>query len=321
MPNLLSVIVPIRDQTTLLEARIPELRAALGTQPYEIIVVDDGSSRDTVPELMAVVAREPRLDVVRFGRPFGTSAALAAGFVRANGDAIATVDIAGDADLAALPRLLAAFDSGADLVIGRRAQRTFANKLESWLITKATGVANDDYSSPLKVYRVDLAQSLELYGNLYRLTPALAHWQGATIVTVDVPTHPERSRRSRVWRALPLLLDLITVRFLHRYGSRPMQSLGRISGLLIAAAVLLFSYLAIVKFALGQDIGNRPLLLLGVLLAAIGVQFLVLGLLAEMLVRIYYEVQRKPTYSIAEIVGANSTELHATQTEAVAEPL
>lgn len=305
MSELTSLILPIHNQTTLLEVCYDELRAVLGTRPYELIIVDDGSTDGSMRVLRALAARDPHVRVVRMGRRFGLSAALTAGFARARGATIVTIDLAGDADLRALPGLLEALDAHVDLVVGRRTQRTFASKVESWLIAQATGVAIDDYGSPIKVYRTDLARSLELYGNLYRLTPALASWQGANITAVELPTHADRTHRSRVWRAFPLLLDLVTVRFLHRYGSRPMQSLGRISGVLLAVAALLLSYLAVVKFGFGQDIGNRPLLLLGVLLAAVGVQFLVLGLLAEMLVRIYYEVQRKPTYSIREIVGGH----------------
>jgi glycosyltransferase involved in cell wall biosynthesis len=246
------------------------------------------------------------LRAVRLRRGFGRSAALAAGFSRARGAAIVTLDADGQTDPNDIPRLLDAIDHGFDVASGwRRGIRqpphvAFANRL----ISATTGVHLHDYGCPLKAYRADVVRDMNLYGDLYRFIPAIASWQGVQIAEIAV-----QGRRSAdepaaggFLLAVRVLLDLITVRFLLGYAARPMQSFGRIGGVLLFATSLLGAYLAYAKLILGQNIGDRPLLLLTVLLALVGIQFLVLGLLAELIARVYYEIQAKPTYVVRETV-------------------
>jgi glycosyltransferase involved in cell wall biosynthesis len=246
--------------------------------------------------------------VVRLRRDFGRSAALAAGFDRARGALIVTLDADGQTAAADIPRLLEPFERGCDIVSGwRRGIRrppliTLANRL----ISVTTNVYLHDYGCPLKAYRAAVVKEMNLYGDLYRFLPAIASWQGIQVAEVEVWGRRSSGapRRGALLRGVRVLLDLITVRFLLGYAARPMQSFGLIGGVLVLLGTLLGGYLAFVKFGLEQDIGARPLLLLAVLLALIGIQLLVLGLLAELTIRVYYEIQDKPTYLVRETVEA-----------------
>jgi glycosyltransferase involved in cell wall biosynthesis len=305
-PLTITVVIPIANQRDMIATRYSAVRAALQDRLYEIIAVDDGSSDDSFAVLRGLAADDPALRVVRLRRGFGRSAALSAGFSRARGAAIVTLDVDGQTDADDIPRLLAEIEHGFDVVSGwRRGARqplrvVFANRL----ISATTGVHLHDYGCPLKVYRADVVRDMSLYGDLYRFIPAIASWQGVQIAEVEV-----RGRRDAdepvsvgVLSAIRVLLDLITVRFMLGYAARPMQSFGRIGCALLLATGPIGLYLAYIKLILGQDIGDRPLLLLAMLLALVGIQFLVLGLLAELITRVYYEVQHKPIYVVREII-------------------
>jgi len=300
----ITVVLPIHNQRDLIAARYGELRAALQGLLYEIIVVDDGSGDGGFEVLRQLAEGDPHLRAVRLRRAFGRSAALAAGFDRARGATIVTFDAGGQTAAADIPRLLESFERGCDVVSGwRRGIRRMPHiALANWLISAATGVPLHDYGCPLKAYRADVVREMSLYGDLYRFIPAIASWQGVKIAEVEVWGQPSAPRRGALLRGVRVLLDLITVRFLLGYAARPMQSFGLIGAGLLLGSSLLGAYLAFVKFGLGEDIGARPLLLLALLLALVGIQFLVLGLLAELIIRVYYESQDKPTYLVRETV-------------------
>jgi glycosyltransferase involved in cell wall biosynthesis len=306
-----TVVLPIHNQRDLIAARYAEVQAALQGLSHEIIAVDDGSRDGGFEVLRQLAEGDPLLHVVRLRRSFGRSAALAAGFARARGALIVTLDTDGETAAADIPRLLEPFERGCDVVSGwRRGIRrpphiTLANRL----ISTTTSVYLHDYGCPLKAYRADVIKEMNLYGDLYRFLPAIASWQGIQIAEVEVWGRPGTAgpRRGMLLRGMRVLLDLITVRFLLGYAARPMQSFGLIGGGLVLLGGLLGSYLAFVKFGLGENIGARPLLLLAVLLALVGIQLLVLGLLAELTIRIYYEIQDKPTYLVRETVEAGET--------------
>lgn len=304
----LTLVIPLRNQRAQIAVRYAELTAALDGESYELLFVDDGSIDGGFAELSRLAAQDPRVRAVRLRRSFGQTAALAAGFDRARGAAVVTLDAAGQADPADIPLLLDRLDQGCDVVSGwRRAGQPRTLALANRLISLALGVRLHDYGCPLKAYRADVVKGIHLYGDLYRFIPAIASWQGVQIGEVAVRSRVRPSERVavRARRAIRVLLDLITVRFLLKYTVRPMHSFGLFGGGMLLLATLLAGYLGYLKLALDEDIGSRPLLLLTALLALVGIQFLVLGLLAELTVRVYYESQGKPIYVVREIVESD----------------
>ncbi len=293
---LLSVVIPIYNEAESVPILLERLHNSLGGlgRPYEIVAVDDGSRDDTFTRLRTHAERDARLRVVRFRRNFGQTAAFVAGFDRARGDVIITLDADLQNDPQDIPQLLAKLDEGFDVVSGWRIQRQdpfwqrrLPSMLANRLIGAATGVRLHDFGCSLKVYRRDVLADLPLYGELHRLIPAVASWQGVEVAEVPVRHHPRRYGRSKygIGRTVRVLLDILTVRFFLTHGTRPMHVFGSIGLLMGVVGVALLTYLAIVKLVLAESIGDRPLLLLGVLLSVMAVQFVSLGLLGEMLVR------------------------------------
>ncbi|HMO60360.1 MAG TPA: glycosyltransferase family 2 protein [Roseiflexaceae bacterium] len=306
-----SVVVPIYNEAE----SIPLLYERLTTEldalalPYEIIAVDDGS-RDTSFKLLADLARrDQRFRVVRFRRNFGQTAAFSAGFDRARGRVVITIDADLQNDPADIGALLAKIDEGYDVVSGWRERRQdpfinrrlpsiLANRLISW----STGVYLHDYGCSLKAYRTEVVQGIRLYGELHRFIPAIASWQGVAVAELPVRHAPRRFGTSKygISRTIRVLLDLLTVRFLLSYGTRPMQVFGLFGFLSMLAGVVIAGYLSWIKLVYGALISDRPLLLLAVMMIILGVQFISMGLLGELIVRIYYETQAKPIYVVRE---------------------
>lgn len=313
----LSIVAPVYNE----EENIPRFYRRLTTEleqlglPYEIIAVDDGS-RDRSFALLRDLARaDRRLRVVRFRRNFGQTAAFSAGFDRARGEVVVTIDADLQNDPADIGALLAKIEEGYDVVSGWRVQRQdpflnrrlpsiIANRLISW----ATGVRLHDYGCSLKAYRLEVVRGIRLYGELHRFIPAIASWQGVTVTELPVRHAPRRFGRSKygISRTLRVLLDLVTVRFLLSYGTRPMQIFGLLGLLAGGLGMLIGAYLTWIKLAYGAAIADRPLLLLAVLLIVLGVQFISLGLIGELIVRTYYEAQAKPIYVVREEVNSDA---------------
>ncbi len=309
----LSVIIPIKNESPNLEALHLEVTAALDAwgRPYEVIVVDDGSTDDSFQILSRIQASDPRWRVIRFRRNFGQTAAFSAGFAHARGRFIAT----SDGDLQNDPKDMAAMVARLerdelDIVCGWRKDRKdaflsrllpsmLANRLISW----ATGVRLHDYGCSLKVFRSEVVKPLKLYGEMHRFIPAIASEQGVKIAEVVVNHRARLHGTSKygISRTIRVVLDLLTVKFLLSYSTRPVQIFGLIGISMLMPGALILAYLAFVKVFEGQAIGNRPLLLLGILLIFTGVQLVTLGLLAELQARTYHESQDKPTYVIREI--------------------
>lgn len=313
----LSVVVPVYNE----EENIPHLYRRLTTElehlslPYEIIAVDDGSRDGSFALLRDLAHADRRLRVVRFRRNFGQTAAFSAGFDRARGEVVVTIDADLQNDPADIGALLAKIEEGYDVVSGWRAQRQdpflnrrlpsiIANRLISW----ATGVRLHDYGCSLKAYRLEVVRGIRLYGELHRFIPAIASWQGVTVTELPVRHAPRRFGRSKygISRTLRVLLDLVTVRFLLSYGTRPMQIFGLLGLLAGGLGMLIGAYLTWIKLAYGAAIADRPLLLLAVLLIVLGVQFISLGLIGELVVRTYYEAQAKPIYVVREEVNSDA---------------
>ena len=309
----LSIVIPIRNESPNIRPLYDELMAALGAtgRSFEVIVVDDGSTDDSFAQLAALQAGDPRLRVIRFRKNFGQTAAFAAGFAYARGRLVVTSD--GDLqndphDIARMARM--ADDEDFDIVCGWRKDRkdTFVTRrvpsmLANWLISKATGVALHDYGCSLKVFRAEIVKSMRLYGEMHRFLPAIASEQGVRIAEVVVNHRARRAGTSKygLSRTVRVVLDLVTVKFLLSYSTRPLQIFGLLGLVAGGAGALITAYLGWVRLVQHQPIADRPLLLLGVLLAFTGVQFLTFGLLAELMARTYYESQSKPTYVIREV--------------------
>lgn len=315
-PIDISVVVPLLNE----EESIPELHRALTEaltadgRTYEIIIVDDGST-DRSPELLADLAdRDPLLRVIRLRRNFGQTAAFSAGFDYAIGDVIVTIDADLQNDPADIPMLMNEIDKGYDIVSGWRKDRKdrFLDRrlpsiLANLLISNVTDVALHDYGCSLKAYRRDALQQVRLYGEMHRFIPALVSQVGAKVTEVPV-NHRARqfgSSKYGIGRTIRVVLDLITVWFLGSYSTRPLHVFGGIGLSAMGLGTLIGFYLTFVKLVLGNDIGNRPLLLLSVLLVMVGVQLITMGLIAEMIIRTYHESQHKPIYAVREVLSGS----------------
>jgi glycosyltransferase involved in cell wall biosynthesis len=307
----LSIVVPIYNEEESIPHLYLRLTAALEAlgKPYEILAIDDGSRDRSFALLREFAAADERLRVVRFRRNFGQTAAFAAGFDRARGEWVVTIDADLQNDPNDIPALLARAEAGFDVVSGWRARRQdpflnrrlpsiLANRMISW----ATGVHLHDYGCSLKIYRAEVVKNIDLYGELHRFIPAIASWQGVAVAEMPVNHEARKYGKSKygISRTTRVLLDLITVRFLLSYSTRPMQIFGAVGLASGALGGLLLIYLAYVRLILMQDIGSRPLLLVAVLLVMVGVQFLGMGLISELITRVYYEGRNRPIYVVRE---------------------
>jgi glycosyltransferase involved in cell wall biosynthesis len=259
--------------------------------------------------LEAVRAADPRWILVALRRNFGQTAALSAGFDHARGGVIVPLDGDLQNDPADIPRLLA-LAAEYDIVSGwrknrqdRLLSRRLPSLLANWLISKVTGIRLHDYGCTLKAYRREVVEHLRLYGEMHRFIPAIASWMGITIVEVETYHRPRRFGRSKygITRTVRVVLDLITVKFLLSFATKPIQVFGMLGMGAVGTGVAIGAYLTALKLFLGAQIGGRPLLFLAVLLIVVGVQFVVMGLLGEMLVRVYHESQRKPIYMVKRV--------------------
>lgn len=310
----LSIVIPVYNEEENVEPLVQEIKSALEQlgKGYEIVIVDDGSTDGTFEVLARLHEREAHLRVVRLKRNFGQTAALAAGLAHCEGKIIVTMDGDGQNDPADIPALLAELDKGNDLVTGwrfsrqdsfisRRLPSRIANRLISW----TTQVKVHDYGCTLKAMHSDVAKNLKLYGEMHRFIPAIAHERGARIAELKVHHRPRLRGTSKyaVTRTLRVVLDLLTVKFLISYSTRPSHIFGPIGVISGGVGFLIGIYLSFEKFFRGVTIGNRPLLLLAVLLIFIGFQFITMGLLGEMLARTYHESQGRPVFVVGEFLG------------------
>jgi glycosyltransferase involved in cell wall biosynthesis len=309
----LSVVIPIMNEAPNLVDLHREITASLEPwgRPYEVIIVDDGSTDDSFQALSRIQASDARWRIIRFRRNFGQTAAFSAGFAHARGRFIATADGDLQNDPKDIPAMVSRLESeDLDIVCGWRKDRkdTFlsrrlpsmvANRIISW----ATGVSLHDYGCSLKVFRAEVVKPLKLYGEMHRFIPAIASEQGVRIAEVEVNHRARKHGASKygISRTIRVVLDLLTVKFLLSYSTRPVQIFGLIGVAMGFPGAVILAYLAAVKIFAGEAIGNRPLLLLGILLVFTGVQLITLGLLAELQARTYHESQDKPTYAIREV--------------------
>lgn len=312
----LSVVIPVyneQENIRLLYEKLKESLDPLNIE-YEILFVDDGSTDRTLSILEEIQAKDSKLVVLSLRRNFGQTAAFAAGFDFSRGEVVVTMDGDLQNDPADIAKLLDLIKEN-DLVSGWRKKRKdpfFTRRIPSmaanWLISNVTGVKLHDYGCSLKAYRRDVIKNLKLYGEMHRFIPAVASWYGVRVAEVETIHHPRMHGKSKygISRTVKVVLDLITVKFLQSFSTKPIQFFGPVgiaSGLL---GFLVLLYLSIDKLFFGRDIGARPLLLLGALLVIVGIQLIGMGLIGEMLVRVYHESQRKPIYVIKKILGPES---------------
>jgi len=309
----ISIVIPLyneEENVRELHSRLKPVMDSIGDD-YEIIFIDDGSTDKTLTLLQEIQASDDTVIVLSLRRNFGQTAAFAAGFDYSRGDIIVTMDGDLQNDPHDIPKLLELMKDN-DLVSGWRKKRKdpfLSRRLPSIiansLISKVTGVNLHDYGCSLKAYRRDVIKNLKLYGEMHRFIPAVASWYGVRIAEVETTHHPRLRGKSKygISRTMRVVLDLITVKFLQSFSTKPLQFFGPIGLLSGALGFLISLYLSIDKMFSGKDIGGRPLLLLGALLIIVGIQFIGMGLLGEMMVRVYHETQKKPIYVIKKVIG------------------
>jgi glycosyltransferase involved in cell wall biosynthesis len=310
----LSVIIPIKDERDNLKPLHERLRQAL--EPlgldYEILFVDDGSTDGSLSVLQGLAASDTRLKVVGLRRNFGQTAALQAGIDWSSGDVLVTMDGDLQNDPADIPLLLDKLAEGYDAVLGLRANRQdnllirkVPSLIANWLIRKVTGVHIKDMGCTLRALRRDLAESLPLYGEMHRFVPVLAQQQGARLAQIPVRHHPRTAGKTKynLTRTVRVVLDLITVKFLHSYLTRPMHVLGL--GGLVCMGLGGVSLLVTIwmKSHYGTFMTGNPFLLFSAMLELIGVQFISMGLLGEVLTRTYFESQGKSAYTVGTTIN------------------
>jgi glycosyltransferase involved in cell wall biosynthesis len=315
----LSIVIPIKDEKDNIPRLHESIMAALGnfSWQYEIVLVDDGSTDGSHLELAALAGRDARVKVVRLRRNFGQSAAMQAGIDHAQGDVIVTMDGDLQNDPADIPMLLDTLKNGDyDAVFGLREHRqdTFINRklpsnLGNWLIRKVTGVEIKDMGCTLRAIKKDLAKSLTLYGEMHRFIPVLVEHAGATFVQVPVHHHPRTAGKTKynITRTFRVLLDLITVKFMQSYVTRPMHVMGFAGMIAMASGVVCLLATLGVKWWDGTSMIRNPLLHLSVMLELVGVQFISTGLLGELVTRTYFESQGKRAYSVRSTLNLTAS--------------
>jgi len=309
----LSVVIPIRNEAPSLAELHRELTDTLTRwgRAYELIVVDDGSTDGSFEALIRLQATDSRLRVIRLRRNFGQTAAFAAGFDHARGRFIVTMDGDLQNDPADIPALVAGLERGSDIVCGWRKDRKDAlvsrrvpSTVANALISLVTGVHLHDYGCSLKAFRSEVVKPMKLYGEMHRFLPAIASEQTSSISEMAVNHRARRYGQSKygIGRTVRVVLDLLTVKYLLSYSTRPLQIFGLIGGAMGLAGALVTGWLGYGRLVGAVSLNqHQPLLLLGILLISTGFQLVTLGLLAEMQARTYHESQNKPVYAIREI--------------------
>jgi glycosyltransferase involved in cell wall biosynthesis len=321
MPEI-SVVVPVYNEEENVEALCKALHDSLSglDRSYEVVLVDDGSTDATWEKLRAMHGTYPGLLLVRFRRNFGQTAAMSAGFHHASGEVVVTMDADLQNDPADIPVLLEKMEDGVDVVSGWRKDRKdkfvtrrLPSMTANWIISRITGVHLHDYGCTLKAYRNEVIRNVHLYGEMHRFIPALSSWVGGHVVEVPVNHHPRRFGQSKygLSRTFRVVLDLVTVKFLLRYSTSPIHMFGKVAALFAAPGVLMlvFMILANASYNLlgttfGAELIKRPFwIMTAFMLIFMGMQFISMGLLAEIQIRTYHESQDRRIYFVRETVA------------------
>lgn len=309
----LSVVIPIYNEADNVERLYKSLEEVLSKldKSYEVLLIDDGSTDGTADKLISIHKRNPKYKVIQFRRNYGQTAAISAGFDYSAGNVIVTIDADLQNDPKDIPKILEKMEEGYDVVSGWRKDRKdpfltrkVPSKIANWLVSILAGIHLHDYGCTLKAYSKDVVKNVQLYGEMHRYIPALASWIGINVTEIPVSHHKRKFGKSKygLSRTPRVILDLITLKFLLSYSTRPIQIFGSIGIITAFLGFLIALFLSYVKLVQKQSIGDRPLLLLAVLLIFLGFQFISMGLLGELVVRIYHEAQNKPIYFIKKIL-------------------
>jgi glycosyltransferase involved in cell wall biosynthesis len=311
MNDRLSIVVPVKDESANIKPMIDRIRAALDSAgyAYEIVFVDDGSTDDTFAVLKLAAVADRRVKVIRLRRNFGQTAALQAGIDHSVGEILVTMDGDLQNDPADIPLLVAKLHEGYDAVLGQRANRQdhflirkVPSLIANWIIRKVLNIPFKDFGCTLRAMRRDVAANLPLYGEMHRYITALAIQYGAHVTQIPVRHHPRTAGQTKygLTRTVRVILDLITVKFLFSYITRPMHFLGTAGLAFMACGGMSLFATWVIKLTSGIYMTGNPLLLLSVMLELIGIQCILMGLLGEVLSRTYFESQGKTAYAVRE---------------------
>ena len=309
--NLISIVVPIYNESENITLLINEIFDVMGKHKldFELIIVNDGSVDNTI-NVLETISLEKELIVINLRKNYGQTAALAAGFDNSNGEIIVTLDGDLQNDPNDIPNLITKINEGYDLICGWRFERKdklinrrIPSKIANRLIGKVTGIFLHDYGCSLKAFKREIIKDIKLYGELHRFLPVLANIEGAKIREIKVNHRKRKYGYSKygIDRTFRVLMDLLTVWFMNKFLTRPMYVFGFIGIISIISSFIISSYLIVLKF-LGENIGNRPLLMFALILGIAGVQLFSFGLLGELLMRTYHESQNRPIYRVRNII-------------------
>jgi len=307
----LSVVIPVFNEQENISPLHEALSEALKGRDYELVFVDDGSTDTSLEALTDIAKKDPEHTlVIELRRNFGQTAAIAAGIDHSRGEVIVTIDADLQNDPADIPLLMDKIEEGYDVVSGWRINRQdklftrrIPSQIANWIISKVTGVSLHDYGCTLKAYRREVLEGFRLYGEMHRFIPAYAGWVGAKMIEIPVRHHPRRYGKAKygLERTLKVILDLFTVKFLISYANKPIYLFGGTGAGLIFISFILLGVLVGRRIVLDEHLIRSPLLLLTTMLFILGFQSILLGLIAELLVRTYHESQAKPTYSVRSV--------------------
>ncbi len=307
-----SIVVPLLNEQDNVGVLHQQITSALtGKYDYEIVFIDDGSTDDSLSVLIKLQKDDPKVRIIRFRKNFGQTAALSAGFAHSQGKIIVALDADLQNDPADIPKMIEKLHEGYDVVSGWRKKRhdkaltrKLPSKAANWLISTITGVKLHDYGCTLKAYRKEVLAETKLYGEMHRFIPALASWSGAKITELVVNHRPRTAGVAKygLGRTWKVVLDLITVNFLGSYSTKPIYVFGGLGFLSAFCSIICAFFVIYQKISAGEDMSGNPLFIVAVFSAIATLQFILMGLLAELLVRTYHESQNRPTYVIREII-------------------
>ncbi|CUU07617.1 Glycosyltransferase involved in cell wall bisynthesis [Candidatus Kryptobacter tengchongensis] len=306
--QLISIVIPLYNEVESLPELYDQIKEVVKTNRYnyEIIFVDDGSTDGSLDVLKKIRQNDKNVKIISFRRNYGKSAALAIGFEYAKGDVVITMDADLQDDPHEIPNLLKKLNEGFDLVSGWKKKRydpltkTIPSRIFNFVVSTLTGIKIHDFNCGLKAYKKSVTQDIKVYGELHRYLPVLAHWAGYKIGEIVVQHHPRKYGKTKfgVSRFLKGFLDLLTVMFTTRYFKRPLHLFGTVGLAVFLLGFGITFYLSLLKLIENISLSNRPLFILGVMLTIVGVQFISIGLLGEMITKAYQHLE---TYSIKEI--------------------
>lgn len=309
----LSIVIPVFNEEDSLESLQTEIVKVLSAFDYEILFIDDGSTDNSFTVLTEIQKHNPNVRLIRFRRNFGQTAALSAGFKYARGKIIVPMDADGQNDPADIPRLVDKLNEGYDIVSGWRKKRKdntvtriLPSRIANWFIGKITGIKLHDYGCTLKAYRAESLKPIRLYGEMHRYIPALARWGGEKVVEMVVNHRPRTTGRTKygLSRTFKVILDLITIKFLASFSTKPIHIFGGLGFLCFIGSFLAGLIVLYMKYVSepALSMNRNPLLIISMMLMTASIQFIMMGLLAEIMVRTYHESQDRPVYVIDKII-------------------